>query len=143
MKEEESDKIVVKNFWNIKNRDVRLSELGWQERDFLDAGSDDPETIFRYYIDQVGFNMEFYYVDDGCFYVIFTERLPIKVYRKLKNENWDGKYVCDSAIGAIETHHGGEEIFCTRDVTKIWTDLKIRGKSIGEVLERSFILTLD
>ena len=138
------DKIVVRNFWrNIEPHDIYESNLWWDKWGPLDAQTDDPELIFRYYIETVGFNLTFYYVDDGCFYEIFTERLPVNVYRMLPNPDWDGRYIIDSAIGAGESHVEGELIYSTPDASTLWSELKIRGKSIGEVLERSVILTLD
>ena len=138
------NKIIVPNFWDyVEPHDIYESDLGWDKLAAEDAHSDDPELIFRYYIETVGFNLTFYYVDDGCFYNIFTEQLPINVHRMLPDPDWDGKYVVYSAIGAGESHYDGEVIFSTDDATTLWSELKIGGKPIGEVLERSVIMTLD
>ena len=138
-----SGKLIISNFWANDPHDLYESDIGWLESDLKGACSDDPERVFRYYIEIVGFNMAFYYIDDGCFYNIFTEQLPVNVYRMLPDPDWDGGYVIYSAIGAGESHYDGEVIYTTNDVTSIWGELKIGGKPIGEVLERSVILTLD
>ena len=139
-----SGELVLTNFCNHEPFDIYESDLGWSESDFMDAGSDDPERIFRYYVEIVGFNMAFYYVDDGCFYSIFTEQLPIEVKRKnVPDPDWDGKYLILSRVGGADTCGPGEVIYSTDDATTLWSELKIGGKPIGEVLERSVIMTLD
>ena len=139
-----SGKLIISNFWANDPHDIYESDIGWLESDFKGACSDDPERVFRYYIETVGFNMAFYYIDDGCFYSIFTEELPIEVKRNREiDPDWDGKYLIRSIIGAADTHVPGEVIYRTDDVTTLWGELKIDGKPIGEVLERSVILTLD
>lgn len=143
MRIKENDKIIIPNFSETEPHDLFESELGWGDGAADDAHSDDPEAIFRYYIDIVGFNIAFYYVDDGCFYSIFTEEIPINVIRKFKDPNWDGKFIIDSVIGAVDTYAPGDIIYSTDDASKIWNELKIGGKSIGEVLERSVIMTFD
>ena len=140
-----SDKsgIIIPNFYRLEPHELETSDVGWTKSDMSGATTDDPEMLFRYYIDITGFNMAFYYIDDGCFYNIFTEQLPVTVHRMRPNPNWDGKYVIDSVIGGGSTHATGEVIYSTDDATKIWNELRIGGKSIGEVLKRSVILTLD
>ena len=143
-KYKKSGKLVIPNFWPNEPHDIYESDLGWIESDRIGACSDDPERIFRYYIEIVGFNIAFYYIDDGCFYSIFTEELPIEVKRNTeKNPDWDGKYLFRSIMYAGDTHVPGEVIYSTDDATTIWSELKIGGKPIGEVLERSVIMTLD
>ena len=137
------DRIIVANFWRTLPHELTESQLGWTQSDKFGVMSDDPETIFREYVDTMGLNMVFYYVDDGCFYEIFTEQLPVNVYRRTLDPTWDGRYMILSVIGGPSSHYGGELIYSTPDASTLWNELKIRGKSIGEVLERSVILTLD
>lgn len=139
----DSSEVVVRNFYRHEPHELRVSDLGWTRSDILGAMTDDPEMIFRHYIDITGFNMAFYYLDDGCFYNIFTERLPVDVRRMLPHPDWDGKYVIDSVVGGASTHASGEVIYSTDDASKIWDELRIGGKPIGEVLKRSVILALD
>ena len=143
MSTKENDRVILRNFTETEPHELYESELGWWKSASADAQSDDPEAIFRYYIDMVGLNIAFYYIDDGCFYSIFTEEIPINVIRKLKDPAWDGRFIIDSAIGAVDTDAAGEVIYSTDDASKIWNELRIGGKSIGEVLKRSVILTLD
>ena len=139
-----SGKLLVTDFWTFEPHDIYESDLGWSDCDFRDAESDDPERVFRYYIEIVGFNMAFYYVDDGCFYSIFTEQRPIEVKRKNRPDpDWNGKYLTKKLIGSVDTCGPGEVIYSTDDATTLWCELKIGGKPIGEVLERSVIMTLD
>ena len=116
--------------------------IGWNESDALDAASDDSEQIFRYYIEMVGYDIVFYYLDDGCFYCIITELFALLVERRYKNPDWDGKYIIDSALKSTSTHDGGEVIYSTEDPAEVWDQLKINGLPIGEVLKRSVILEL-
>lgn len=136
--------ILIKDFWHrIEPRDVYVGDLGWQESDVLSVGSDNPERIFRYYIEEVGYNMEFYYTKDGNFYVIFTEELPILVKRKLKDPNWDGRFLIESVLDYCSTHGEGEVIYSTDDASVIYDELKIDGVGIGDVLAESVIINKD
>lgn len=135
--------ILVEDFWWKPPFALYESELGWAAMAEGDVPSDNPETIFRYYVDTVGLNVAFFYVDDGCFYSIFTEQLPIEVRRKPKDPAWDGVHLIDSVVGGVDTCGPGEVIYATNDASSLWNELRIGGKAIGEVLARSVILTLD
>lgn len=142
MNNREDCPVVIPNFFRVEPHELYASNIGWNESDISDARSDDPEQIFRYYIEVVGYNMSFYYLDDGCFYCIVTELFPLMVQRRYKNSDWDGKYIIDSAIGSTSTHEGGEVIYTTEDPTRVWNELMINDMSIGEVLKRSVVLGL-
>ena len=137
--------VVMRNFWrHLDDHNLYESDLGWDDGAVADAMSDDPERIFRYYIDSMGLNMAFYYLEDGEFYNIFNEVLPIEVRRRPKNRFWDGQFVIESSEDTCNTHSKkGELIYSTMDEKKIWDELRIGGKSIGEVLKRSVILELN
>lgn len=144
-----NNKILIENFFNVgANGDVSLREedLGWSKSMELDAQSDDPETIFRYVVEIVGFNILFYWTGDRNFYTIETEKDPIEVRRLYANPNWDGKkeYMKAGADGnGPSTCSKGEVIATFTEPSDIWNDLKIKGVSIGDVLKRSVILDLD
>lgn len=146
----ENDKIIIPNFFrNIdfygKEGDhaLRQSDLFWWKSAMSDAMSDDPETIFRYFIEEVGFNMVFYWVEDGNFYTIETEKFPIEVRRIYKDPDWDGKYVFHSAVDGTCSCARGEVLFSFQDVTKIWDECVINGKHLSEILPNSAILEMD
>ena len=88
-------KVIIEKFFNVgTNGDITLREkdLGLQQENLiLDAQSDDPETIFRYYVEIVDLNILFYWVEDRNFYTIETELDPIEVCRIYNNPNWDAK----------------------------------------------------
>lgn len=88
------DEILIPNFFRVGcdgDKTIRRSNLGWSDSSKRDARSDYPETIFRYFVEIVGLNILFYYLEDGQFYTIETEKTPIEVRRIFPNPNWDGK----------------------------------------------------
>ena len=143
-------KVLIENFWNVGDKDddktLREEELGWPDSLKEDAQSDYSETIFRYVIEQVGFNLVFYWLEDRNFYTIETEHVPTEVRRLYPNPNWDGHCefmkVGTHGEGAC-SHSEGEIIASFEDVTTIWDELNINGVPIGKVLEKSLIVTWD
>ncbi len=142
--------VIKKDFWSVDyegNGDHNLyaDEIGWSKYHKADAKSDYPEYIFRYYIDSVGFNLLFYWLEDGCFYTIQTERDPIEVHRIFENPDWNGKYEFQKAgsIYGPDTSSDGEVIATFDNPSDIWDNLRIKGVPIGKVLENSVILKLD
>lgn len=87
---------MIPNFFRVGcdgDKTIRRSDLGWSDSSKRDARSDYPETIFRYFVEIVGLNILFYYLEDGQFYTIETEKTPIEVRRIFPNPNWDGKNI--------------------------------------------------
>ena len=131
-------KIVVKNFY--PNEDLYLDRLGWRENEKIEAGSFVSKEIFHYEVVYVGLNPAFYYVDNDTFYGIHTEAIPIEV-KILPRDRDSTPYVGCQCDG--NTHHDGEVIASFERAEDIWDNLKIDGKSLEEVLERSYIITLN
>lgn len=141
-------KIIVENFFRVGDHgDKTLAEedLGWGESLRCDAQSDDPETVFRYFVEIVGFNILFYWVEDRRFYTIETEKVPVEVRRIFPNPNWDGEceYTKAGLCGYPSTCAAGELLATFDEPAEIWDGLRIDGVPIGKVLERSLILDLD
>lgn len=82
--------------------------------------------------------MSFYYLDNDTFYGIHTEQLPIefKILPRDKNEPFIG-WQCDG-----DTHEDGEVLYSFNNADEIWDTVRIDGKTLEEVLERSLILDL-
>ena len=141
-------KILIKNFWKVGNdgdRNLYEDDLGWSETSRKDAMSDYPEYIFRYFVEDVGLNILFYWLEDRNFYAIQTEKDPVEVRRINPNPNWDGECEltkADSDIGPT-TSSDGEIIKTFDDPTEIWSNLLINGVSLEKVLERSVIIEMD
>lgn len=140
--------IIINNFWNVGfngDKSVAKEELGWSDAIKEDAKSDNPETIFRYVVEIVGFNILFYWIKDGNWYTIETEKDPIEVRKKFPNPKWDGKceYLKAGLEGYPQTSSQGELLATFYEPIQIWNRLKICGFSIGEILENSVIATLD
>lgn len=143
-----NDEILIPNFFRVGydgDKSVRKCDLGWSESTKRDAQSDYPETVFRYIVEIVGLNILFYYLKDGCFYTIETEKCPIEVRRLYPNPNWDGKYEINKAgmDGEPHTNSAGEILAHFDDPTMIWGGLKINGVPIGDVIAESFIVEMD
>lgn len=102
--------------------------------------SEDPKEIFNYFWKNF-FSIIFFYVDDVNFYELFMESNPHKFWRIPKIEDWDGKYIGRQILW--ESHQEGNVLCEFDDDTDLWETLKINGKSIGEVLERSYIAEIN
>ncbi len=142
--------VIIEKFFNVGvDGDIALREkdLGLQIENLIqDARSDDPETIFRYYVETVGLNILFFWIKDRNFYTIETELDPIEVRRIFNNPDWDGEreYMKANINGyGPSTSSPGELLATFKEPSDIWGQLKIDGVCIGEVLKRSVILDLD
>ena len=107
--------------------------------------TDYTENIFRYYVEIVGLNILFYWLEDKNFYVIKTEKTPIEVVRIALNPNWDGKCELSKAASDLgpTTASEGEVLQTFDDPTEIWSNLSINGIPIEKVLEQSAIIEMD
>lgn len=141
-------KILIKNFWRVGNngdRNLYEEDLGWSVESKKDAMSDYPEHIFRYFVEDVGLNILFYWLEDRNFYVIKTENLPVEFVRIKPNPNWDGKCEltkADSDLGPT-TASEGEILQTFEDPSEIWSNLSINGTSLETVLDHSVIIEMD
>lgn len=147
MESEKKDKgkVLIQNFYKYGgDHAVYESDLGWQDWAVRDVGYTESSKLFYYYIVEVGLNMLFYYVDDGWFYTIETEKEPnIEVRRIYKDPNWDGEYLTYSVEDGVMTCSDGEILYILHRREDIWDTVKINGKSLEEVLARSVIMDLD
>lgn len=140
--------ILIKNFWRVGNdgdRNLYENDLGWSESCRKDARSDYSEYIFRYYVEDVGLNILFYWVEDGNFYSIETEKSPVEIRRINLNPNWNGECELTKAGSDLgpTTSSNGEILQTFNDPTEIWSNLTINGVSLEKVLERSVIIEMD
>ena len=140
MEKETADrKVVIPNYFN-DGKHLYEDQLGWSELEKDEAKSDDIKEIFDFEVVLLGLNLAFYYVDDGRFYGIHTESLPIKV-KILPLDRPERKYINSRCRG--DTHVDCEVIFSCRDRKELWDGVRIGGKPLGEVLSRSYIITLN
>ena len=139
----ENDEIIVENFFRYPEpTHLMKSDLGWTKRDIADARSDDSETIFRYHIEEVGFSMSLFCIDDREIYIIDLEKSPIEIRKCNHNPEWDGEYELFK-FEAAGDHHADGEIICTfDDASKIWDNLVINGMHLSELISRSAILDI-
>jgi hypothetical protein len=140
--------IIVENFWNVGfdgDKSLSSEDLGWSDYIMRDAESDYPEYIFRYVVEQVGFNILSYWAKDRNFYPIETEHEPIEVGRILRNPDWDGKVEMQKAglEACPSTCSPGEVLATFEDPSELWNNLKIDSSPIGDVLANSMIIKLD
>lgn len=142
------DEILIPNFFKVGrdgDHSVRRSDLGWSDSIKQDAQSDYPETIFRYIVEILGFNILFYWIADGQWYTIETEKSPIEVRRIFPNPNWDGKFVIAKSglTGMPHTCSDGELLATFDSPIEIWGKLRIDGIPIVKILDNSVITDLD
>jgi hypothetical protein len=131
--------IVVKDFFGA-NEHLYLDQLGWTAREKQEARSFVSKEIFEFEVVKVGLNLAFYYVDNDTFYGIHTERTPIEV-KVLPRDIDSSPYINSQCKG--DTHVEGEVIFSCEDRVLLWDGIRIDGKTLEEVLYRSYIITLN
>lgn len=131
--------IAIENFYG-PGKHVYEDQLGWGKEEKREARSFVSKEIFEFEIIRVGFNLAFYYIDNDTFYGLHTERLPIefKILPRDRSEPYLG-WQCEG-----DTHYDGEVLYSFEEHDmRIWDIIKIDGKSLEEVLERSFIINLN
>ncbi len=132
-------KIAIPDFYG-EGEHVYEDQLGWQKLQKEESNSLVSRDIFEFEVVKTGFNLSFYYIDNDTFYGLHTEWIPIEF--KILPRDRSKKYIgwqCDG-----DTHRDGEVLYSFEDQSmEIWDTIKIDGKSLEEVLERSFILALN
>ena len=151
-------KILVPHFWDKVNTELRYGDdnLYANQLAFVDylleEGTTDIEFIFKENVEQIGLNLMFYWVDDGCMYVIYTEEAPLQVKRLPHKKNCEGLPVelqfGDEDEKYPETWMDGEVVArydndAAAPIPDLWNTLRIRDVPIGEVLKRSVIIAID
>lgn len=131
-------KIALEGYYD--DRPLYEDELGWQKYEREEAHSEVSKEIFQFEIVEVGLNIAFYYLDNDTFYGLHTERLPIEF--KILPRDRSEPYIDWQCKG--DTHDEGEVLYSFDEQSMdIWDTIKIDGKSLEDVLERSVILTLN
>ncbi len=143
MESREKGKILIPSFWRVgEDGDHALyaSELGWRESEYKDVMSDNPEKVFRYYVNEWGFSLLFFWVKDMNWYTLDMEKYPVELRRLRRNPNWDGKWVYENVDCIYPEHHAdGDVIMTFEDDSRIWNDLVINGVHIEQILNESLI----
>lgn len=114
-------------------------QLGWSKLEKEEARSLVSKEIFDFEVVRVGLNLAFYYLDDGRFYGIHRECIPIDV-KILPLDHPENPHINSQCKG--DTHVDGDVIFSCRDPKELWDGVRIGGKSLEEVISRSYIITL-
>lgn len=129
--------VVVADFFGA-GQNLEAHKLGWQLEDRLEAQSLASKNIFNYYIDDMCANLIFYYVEDGCWYGIHNEVRPMPFFRFKPKEG----ILYPSRQLPCDTH-----LFRENEILQwiecgecAWDEIKLQGKSIEEVLQKSYIL---
>lgn len=130
-------KIVLRDFYGL-GKHIYEDELGWRIDMRKEAGSVVSRNIFFSQVVEVGLNLAFYYLDNDTFYGIHREQYPIecKLLPRDKSEQFLG-WQCHA-----DTHEDGEVIASFDDANAIWDGWRIDGKSLEQVLNRSYIMGL-
>ncbi len=134
------NKVVIPDFFD-EGKHLYADELGWQPNHKTESHSIVSKEIFECFIVGCRMNLSFYYVDNDTFYGLHTEGNPIEF--KILHRDKTRPYIdwqCDG-----DTHDEGQTLytFSFEDADKIWDTIKIDGKSLEEVLERSYIMCLN
>lgn len=128
-------------------------QLGWQYENFQEVKTNVSRDLFKTYMLKWWHNCGFYYVDNDTLYGFHAEGNPV-IFKKLARDR-SQPYI-GWQIGTIDTHEQeGEEILGVYEEPEeddedlelwflsIWNTLTINGKTLEEVLERSYICYLS
>jgi hypothetical protein len=133
-------RIVLPNFFG-NNKHLEAWQLGWDTDAKIEAKSSVSRNIFEFYIAEMGMNLIFYYLEDNNFYGIHAEICPTPFFRfkKVKAE-----FIYDQ-LGETDTHDYNTEdvLFWIENKYDIWDTVKINGKSLEEVIQNSFIVSIN
>ena len=134
----EQRKIAVENFYG-DGKHIYVDELGWRPEERQEARSSVSKEIFDFEVVEVGLNLAFYYIDNDTFYGIHSEEFPIEVKElpRDRTEPYIG-WQCDG-----DTHDDGTVLYSFDKPEDIWDSVRIDGKTLEEVLERSYIIGLN
>ncbi len=133
----EQRKIAIVNFYG-EGKHIYEDQLGWQPEERKEARSSVSKEIFDFEVVQVGLNMSFYYLDNDTFYGIHSECTPIE-FKELprdRSERFIG-WQCEG-----DTHDDGKVLYSFDNAEDIWDTVRIEGKTLEEVIERSYIMGL-
>lgn len=133
------EKVILTN-WSPKDPVITSQNLGWRKSDYLDAMSYDHETVFNYFWHNFN-SIVFYYPKDGHFYELFMEGSPFKFWRIPSKKDWNGEWIVDKIHW--NEHEEGEVLFTFNDNTNLWSELRVNGTPIGEVLAHSVIAEIN
>ena len=131
-------KIVLRDFYG-DGEHIYEDMLGWIEENKREARSLVSKEIYDFYVTRAGLKLGFYYLDDDNFYGIDVEVWPYKVYRLPRDLSV--KHL--GYQSPVDNFCDGEEVASFDDVNDIWDNLRIHGKTLEEVLERSYIMAIN
>lgn len=134
----EQRKIAVENFYG-DGKHIYVDELGWRPEERQEARSSVSKEIFDFEVVEVGLNLSFYYIDNDTFYGIHSEEFPIEV-KELPRDRTE-PYIGWQCEG--DTHDEGKVLYSFDKAEDIWDNVRIDGKTLEEVLERSYIIGLN
>ena len=132
-------KIVLRDFYR-DGKHVYEDMLGWREINKEEARSMVSREIYDFYVTRAGLKLGFYYLDDDSFYGINREDWPYKVYRLFRDLSIKHLGYQTSVDNFCDE---GEVIASFDDENDIWDNLRINGKTLEEVLERSYIMAIN
>ncbi len=132
-------KIAIKDFYG-KGQHVYEDEMGFDQQHKSEARSLVAREVFRYHVEEVGFNLAFYYPHTDTFYAIFKDVWPVRVKtlpRDRRRSDFIG-WQCD-----CDPHDEDQLIATFDDISEVWDGLKIDGKDFEEVIMNSYIVALN
>lgn len=132
--------VLIPDFFG-KGEPLMAYQLGWDIGNRIEAKSSVSKKIFEYYVEDLGRNLIFYYLEDGNFYGIHAESCPTPVFRFNKDDSEE--VVIDQLKGDTHDFEDGEIICWVDSEHNIWDEVRIDGKSLEQVLQRSYIVNIS
>lgn len=129
-------KIAVQDFFD-SGQHIYEDQLGFDEEIRYAARSNVSKDIFVSQIDELHFELAFYYVDDNNFYFVTPMETPFQVLKINKHPEWSRFIGWQSDTNSYDDGVVIAEYDTAKD---IWNNFRINGKSMEEIIHRSYIL---
>ena len=129
-------KIAIPNFYG-EGKHIYEDQMGFTLSIRTDIHSNVNREIFLYALGELYYEMGFYYAVNETFYFIATMESPIQVLKLPRNSAYS-HYVgwqCD-----VTAYEFGEVIATYDTVEELWDDFRIDGKSLEEIIPRSYVM---
>lgn len=131
---------IVWNNYGGFNEHLYEDQLGFTEKDRQNAGGlNTARDIFITLLDECHFELGFFHVDSGKNYFIATLEKPIQLLELPRDtrKSQFAEFQCDSTA-----YEFGNVIATFEKAEDIWNNFRIDGKSMEDIISRSYITWL-
>lgn len=128
--------IAIRDFYG-SGKHIYEDQMGFDANTRDEMRSNVTHDIFVYALGTLGYELGFYYLDNETFYFIATIENPIQILTLPRDTN-ESRFVgwqCQP-----DAYEHGTVIATYYTVQEIWDNFRIDGKSLEEIIPRSYVL---